>query len=69
LNTFENADEASAWGVELEIMALLGEHITASGSYSYNHTEYDDFFSKDANACALGPRGCAACGRVLWVCV
>ncbi len=55
LNTFENADEASAWGVELEMMALLGQHFSVGGTYSYNQTEYDDFFSKDANACALGP--------------
>ncbi len=52
LNTFENADEATAWGIELEIMALLGQNVTLSGTYSYNHTEYKDFFSKDANACA-----------------
>ncbi|MFT6274668.1 MAG: iron complex outermembrane receptor protein [Halioglobus sp.] len=55
LNTFENADEATAWGLELESMVLLGEHIVLSGTYSYNQTEYKDFFSKDANACALGP--------------
>jgi len=55
LNTFENADEATAWGVELEIMALLGQNVTVSGTYSFNDTEYKDFFSKDANACALGP--------------
>ena len=55
LNAFENADEANAWGVELEMMALLGQHITVGGTYSYNHTEYQEFVSKDANACALGP--------------
>ncbi len=55
LNTFENADEATAWGVELEVMAIVGEHITVGGTYSYNQTEYQDFFSKDANACTLGP--------------
>ena len=55
LNTFENADEATAWGVELELMALLSDSISLSGTYSYNQTEYDDFFSKDASACALGP--------------
>jgi iron complex outermembrane receptor protein len=55
LNTFENAEEATAWGIELESMALLGEHIVLSGTYSYNQTEYKDFLSKDANACALGP--------------
>jgi len=55
LNTFENADEATAWGVELEMMALLGQSVTVSGTYSYNNTEYKNFFSKDANACALGP--------------
>ena len=55
LNTFENADEATAWGIELESMALLGEHIVLSGTYSYNQTEYDEFLSKDATACGLGP--------------
>jgi len=55
LNTFENAEEATAWGVELEVMALLGDSVTLGGTYSYNKTEYKDFLSKDANACALGP--------------
>jgi len=26
-----------------------------SGTYSYNDTEYDDFSTKDANRCAIGP--------------
>jgi iron complex outermembrane recepter protein len=55
LRTFSNADEARAWGIELEAITLLTEHFTAGVAWSWNETRYDQFVSKDANACALGP--------------
>ncbi|MFT4518336.1 MAG: iron complex outermembrane receptor protein [Halioglobus sp.] len=55
VNTFSNAEQANAFGVELEWQALLRDHWLLSGTYSYNDTEFEDFFSKDANACTLGP--------------
>jgi iron complex outermembrane receptor protein len=55
LNTFVNADKARAMGYELEVLALPVPEVMLSGTYSYNNTEYDDFFTKDANACTLGP--------------
>lgn len=55
LNTFVNAKEATAMGLELEWQVLLSQSLLVSGTYSYNETEYKEFFSKDANACTLGP--------------
>jgi iron complex outermembrane receptor protein len=55
LNTFENADQAYAAGLEFEVQALPIPEVMLSGTYSYNYTEYEDFFTKDANACTLGP--------------
>lgn len=55
LNTFVNAEEATAMGLEVEWQALLTENLLLSGTYSYNDTEFNDFFSKDANACVVGP--------------
>jgi iron complex outermembrane receptor protein len=55
LNTFVNADQAAAWGIELEGTMLLGDHWLLSGTYSWNDSEYDEFITKDANACTLGP--------------
>lgn len=55
LNTFVNAEEAEAWGVELEGRVLLGDHWLLSGTYSWNDSEYQEFLTKDANACTLGP--------------
>jgi iron complex outermembrane receptor protein len=55
LFTFENADSAEAWGLEIEALGQLGEHLQYGGAYSYNSAEYEEFASKDANACALGP--------------
>ncbi|MEZ5504374.1 MAG: TonB-dependent receptor, partial [Halioglobus sp.] len=55
LNTFVNADKARAMGLELAVQALPTENIMVSGTWSYNNTEYDEFFTKDANACTLGP--------------
>jgi iron complex outermembrane receptor protein len=55
LNTFVNADDARAMGLELEAQALPVEDVMLSATYSYNNTEYKTFASKDANACTLGP--------------
>ena len=55
LNTFENADDARAMGVEMELRALPVPEVMLSATYSYNGTEFEDFSSKDANACTLGP--------------
>ncbi|CAA0121936.1 Colicin I receptor [Halioglobus japonicus] len=55
LNTFENADDARAMGLELEAWALPIPEVMLSATYSYNYTEFKDFSSKDANACTLGP--------------
>ncbi|AQA19543.1 hypothetical protein BST95_16180 [Halioglobus japonicus] len=55
VRTFENAEEATAWGLELEAASQLSELISVGGNWSYNRTRYGDFYSKDANACALGP--------------
>jgi iron complex outermembrane receptor protein len=55
LNTFVNAEEAEAWGVEMEGRVLLGDHWMFSGTYSWNDSEYEEFLTKDANACTLGP--------------
>jgi iron complex outermembrane receptor protein len=55
LTVYENADEARAWGVEAELVALLTEGLTFSVAASYNDTEYKEFDSVDTNACALGP--------------
>ena len=55
ISIYENADEATAWGAEAEVIALLAEGLTFSMALSYNETEYKDFSSADGNACALGP--------------
>ena len=55
LNTFVNADEAAAWGIEVEGSVRLSDHWLFSGTYSWNDSEYKEFLSKDANACTLGP--------------
>lgn len=52
---FENAADATAWGLEAEVMALLTDSLMFSANYSYNNTEYEDYDSVDSNACALGP--------------
>lgn len=51
--TFENAADATAWGIEAEVTALVTEGLVLSGSYSYNDTEYEDFDSADSSACVL----------------
>ncbi len=55
LNTFVNADSANAWGVEFESKLLVTENLMLSATYSWNDSEYQEFLTKDANACALGP--------------
>jgi iron complex outermembrane receptor protein len=55
LNTFQNAKDAEAAGLELDFRALPIPSIMLSGTYSYNFTEFKTFSSKDANACTLGP--------------
>ena len=55
LTVYENAEEAEAWGVEMELVALLTEGLTFSMAASYNDTEYKDFSSVDNEACSLGP--------------
>lgn len=55
LNTFVNADSATAMGFEFEGQALLTDDLLLSGTWSWNDSEYDEFLTKDANACALGP--------------
>ena len=55
LNTFQNAKDAEAAGLELDFRALPTPSIMLSGTYSYNFTEFKTFSSKDANACTLGP--------------
>jgi iron complex outermembrane receptor protein len=55
LNSFVNADEATIYGIEAEATGLVGDHLLLSGTYSYNKSEYGDFYSLDAVACSLGP--------------
>ena len=55
LNTFVNAKDARAMGLEMEVQALPVDEVMLSATYSYNDTEYKTFASKDANACTLGP--------------
>jgi iron complex outermembrane recepter protein len=55
LNTFENAKDARAMGLEMEARALPVDDVMISATYSYNNTEFKTFSSKDANACTLGP--------------
>ena len=55
LRTFSNADSARAWGLEVEAAAALLPLLTVGGAWSWNETRYDDFSTKDTNACALGP--------------
>ena len=52
---YENAADAAAWGLETELSALLTDNLMFSATYSYNNTEYKNYESIDANACALGP--------------
>jgi iron complex outermembrane receptor protein len=52
---FENASDATAWGLEVEVLALLTDNLTFSTTYSYNNSEYEDYESADSNACAVGP--------------
>ncbi len=59
VSTFTNAKEASAWGIETELVALLTENLTLRGTYSYNDTEYKDFQSSDNNACTIEETVCA----------
>jgi iron complex outermembrane receptor protein len=44
---FENAAEASAEGVELEVFASPTEQFRVSAAVSYLHSRYDDFLTKD----------------------
>ena len=72
LNTFVNAEEARAMGLEMEVQALPVHEVMLSGTYSYNNTEFKTFATKDANACTLGPLGRgqypgAACARRNWI--
>jgi iron complex outermembrane receptor protein len=53
--SFENAADATAWGIETEVTALVSDNLTLSATYSYNNTEYDNFDSADSSACILGP--------------
>jgi iron complex outermembrane receptor protein len=55
LNTFVNADDAKVYGLEAEVVALAGDHLLLSATWSYNQSEYGDFYTKDAIACSLGP--------------
>lgn len=55
VRSFDNVDEASAWGFELEVLGWLNPHFMFGGSWSYNRTRYGEYSSLDANACALGP--------------
>ena len=55
LKTFENAEDAVAYGLEVEGTAMLTASLMLSGTYSWNHTEYEDFESFDSNACTMGP--------------
>ena len=55
LKTFENAEDAEAYGLEIEGQVLLTANLLLSGTYSWNHTEYLDFESFDSNACSIGP--------------
>ncbi|MAT94934.1 MAG: hypothetical protein CME59_20375 [Halioglobus sp.] len=55
LNTFVNADQAEAWGVELEGRVQFADDWLFSATYSWNDSEYEEFLTKDANACTLGP--------------
>jgi iron complex outermembrane receptor protein len=55
VDTFENAADATAWGIETEVTALLTEGLVLTGTYSYNDTEYDEYDSADSSACVLGP--------------
>lgn len=52
---YENAAEATAWGLEAELTALLAEGLTFSMAASYNDTEYEDYTSLDSTGCAIGP--------------
>jgi iron complex outermembrane receptor protein len=55
LNTLVSADDARASGLELELSALLTADLLLGLAWSYNDTEYGEFATGDANACALGP--------------
>ena len=56
VTTYENAADATAWGIENEVIALLTENLTFSATHSYNKTEYENYDSIDSTACTLGPR-------------
>ena len=55
VNSYSNAEAATSYGFEAEATALVGEHLIFSGTYSYNHTEYDKYFGADNNLCTIGP--------------
>lgn len=52
LHSSGNADDATAWGVELEAVGLVGKHLTLGGSWSYNRTRYGECASSAANCVA-----------------
>lgn len=53
--TYENAADATAWGIENEAYALLTDSLVLGATYSYNKSEYDNYTSIDSTACILGP--------------
>ena len=55
VTSYDNAADATAWGFEGEMRALITDSLVFSGTYSYNNTEYDSYDSADTNACNLGP--------------
>ena len=55
VQNYVNADEATIYGLELEAAAAIGVHLLLSGTYSYNKSEFGDFYSVDTNACSIGP--------------
>ncbi|CAH0992136.1 Vitamin B12 transporter BtuB [Sinobacterium norvegicum] len=65
VKTFENAADATAWGIEGELTALLTEQLMLTGTYSYNQTEFGDYESIDSTACALGPEAAGNSGAAL----
>ena len=54
VTSYDNAADATAWGFEGEMRALITDSLVFSGTYSYNNTEYDSYDSADTNACNLG---------------
>lgn len=53
--SYENAADATAWGIENEVSVLLTDNLFLGAMYSYNNSEYDDYSSIDSTACNLGP--------------